>query len=158
LGEGYSTIKGFFRQYELTYIVADERDVIRLRTNYRKDPIEDVYLYRLHPPKENARRLFLEYIRQINELNEKPSFYNTLTDNCTTAIWFNTRVNQGHLPFSWKILLSGYTPEYIYESGGMDSKIPFEQLRKQAHINAIANTLDKSPDFSQGIRATLDKP
>ena len=158
LGEGYSTIKGFFRQYELTYIVADERDVVRLRTNYRKDPIEDVYLYRLHPPKENVRRLFLEYIRKINKLYENPSFYNTLMDNCTTAIWFNTRVNPNHLPFSWKILLSGYVPEYIYESGGMDSKIPFEQLRKQAHINPVAKMLDKSPYFSQGIRAALDKP
>jgi hypothetical protein len=156
LGEGYSTIKGFFRQYELTYIVADERDVVRLRTNYRKDPIEDVYLYRLHPPKENVRRLFLEYIRKINDLYESPAFYNTLMDNCTTAIWFNTRVNSNHLPFSWKILLSGYVPEYIYESGGMDSKIPFEQLRKQAHINPVAKTLDKSPYFSHGIRATLD--
>jgi hypothetical protein len=158
LGEGYSTIKGFFRQYELTYIVADERDVIRLRTNYRKDPIEDVYLYRLHPPKENVRRLFLEYLRQINNLHDKPAFYNTLLDNCTTAIWFNTRVNSGHLPFSWKILLSGYLPEYIYESGGLNTKIPFERLREQAHINAIAQQLDKSPDFSQGIRAQLDKP
>jgi hypothetical protein len=158
LGEGYSTIKGFFRQYELTYIVADERDVIRLRTNYRKNPIEDVYLYRLHPPKENVRRFFLEYIRKINGLYEKPVFYNTLLDNCTTAIWFNTRVNPTHLPFSWKILLSGYLPEYIYESGGVNMKIPFEQLQQQAHINAVAKTLDKSPDFSQGIRAGLDKP
>ena len=158
LGEGYSTIKGFFRQYELTYIVADERDVIRLRTNYRKDPIENVYLYPLHPPKENLRRLFLEYIRQINELHEKPAFYNTLLDNCTTAIWFNTRVNPTHLPFSWKILLSGYVPEYIYESGGLNTKIPFELLQKQAYINPIAKTLDKSPDFSQGIRAIIEKP
>ncbi|MDO9214464.1 MAG: DUF4105 domain-containing protein [Methylococcales bacterium] len=157
LGEGYSTIKGFFRQYELTYIVADERDVIRLRTNYRKDPIEEVYLYRLHPPKENMRRLFLEYIRQINELHQKPAFYNTLLDNCTTAIWLNTRVNSTHLPFSWKILLSGYLPEYIYESGGLNTHIPFQQLQQQAHINAVAQTLDKSPDFSQGIRAVNEK-
>ncbi|MDD1606255.1 MAG: DUF4105 domain-containing protein [Methylococcaceae bacterium] len=158
LNEGYSTIKGFFRQYELIYIVADERDVIRLRTNYRKDPSEDIYLYRLQPPKENARRLFLEYIKEINELHEKPAFYNTLLDNCTTAIWVNTRVNPTHLPFSWKILLSGYLPEYIYESGGLNTKIPFEQLQQQAHINAAAKIFDKSPEFSQGIRATIDKP
>jgi hypothetical protein len=158
LNEGYSTIKGFFRQYELIYIVADERDVIRLRTNYRKDPIENVYLYPLHPPKENMRRLFLEYIRKINELHEKPAFYNTLLDNCTTAIWFNTRVNPKHLPFSWKILLSGYVPEYLYESGGLNTRIPFEQLQQQAHINSLAQAADQSPDFSQRIRATLEKP
>lgn len=156
-GEGYSTIKGFFRQYELTYIVADERDVIRLRTNYRNNPPEQVYLYQLHPPKENVRRLFLEYIKEINELYEKPAFYNTLLDNCTTAIWFNTRVNPNHLPFSWKILLSGYLPDYIYESGGMNTKIPFEQLHQQAHINAAAKMFDKSPNFSQDIRAMINK-
>jgi hypothetical protein len=158
LNEGYSTIKGFFRQYELTYIVADERDVIRLRTNYRKDPPEDVYLYRLQPNKENARRFFLEYVKNINELHEKPAFYNTLLDNCTTAIWFNTLVNSTHLPFSWKILLSGYLPEYLYESRGLVTRIPFEQLQRLAYINPVAQAADKAPDFSQRIRATIEKP
>ena len=158
LNEGYSTIKGFFRQYELMYIVADERDVIRLRTNYRKDPQEDVYLYRLKAPQENARRLFLEYLGKINELHEKPAFYNTLLDNCTTAIWFNTRVNPKHLPFSWKILLSGYLPEYLYESKALATRIPFDELQRQAHINPVAQAADQSPDFSQRIRANLEKP
>jgi hypothetical protein len=158
LNEGYSTIKGFFRQYELMYIVADERDVIRLRTNYRKNPPEDVYLYRLKPPKGNVRRLFLEYLRKINELHEKPAFYNTLLDNCTTAIWFNTRVNPRHLPFSWKILLSGYLPEYIYESNGLATRLPFEELQQQALINPVAQATDQSLDFSQRIRAAIEKP
>jgi len=158
LNEGYSTIKGFFRQYELIYIVADERDVIRLRTNYRKDPVEDVYLYSLKGPQENARRLFLEYIEQINELHDKPAFYNTLLDNCTTAIWLNTRVNQDHLPFSWKILLSGYVPEYLYQSGRLNTQLPFEQLQQQAHINSVAQTADHSADFPQLIRAGIEKP
>jgi Domain of unknown function (DUF4105) len=158
LNEGYSTIKGFFRQYELTYIVADERDVIRLRTNYRKNPPEDVYLYRIQARKENIRRLFVEYLRKINELHEKPAFYNTMLDNCTTAIWFNTRVNPGHLPFSWKILLSGYVPEYLYESKSLDNQHPFEALQRLAYINPVAQTADQSPDFSQRIRAAYDKP
>lgn len=156
--EGYSTIKGFFRQYELTYIVADERDVIRLRTNYRKEPPEQVYLYRLQGGKQNVRRLFLEYLLKINELHDKPSFYNTLLDNCTTAIWFNARVNPGHLPFSRKILLSGYVPEYLYESGRLDTRLPFEQLQRQALINPAAQAADQSPDFSRRIRAGLEKP
>ena len=158
LNEGYSTIKGFFRQYELMYIVADERDVIRLRTNYRKDPPEDVYLYRLQTSKENARRLFLEYLRKINELHEKPAFYNTLLDNCTTAIWFNARVNPEHLPFSWKILLSGYVPEYLYESRVLATRLPFEELQRQAHINSLALAAGKAPDFSQRIRAAIEGP
>jgi hypothetical protein len=156
--EGYSTIKGFFRQYELMYIVADERDVIRLRTNYRNDPLEDVYLYRLQTSKENARRLFLEYLRKINELHEEPAFYNTLLDNCTTAIWFNARVNPEHLPFSWKILLSGYVPEYLYESQVLSTRLPFEELQRQAHINPLAQAAGKAPDFSRRIRAAIEKP
>lgn len=158
LNEGYSTIKGFFRQYELTYIVADERDVIRLRTNFRNNPPEQVYLYSIRPYQDNPKRLFLEYIRKINELHYNPAFYNTLLDNCTTSIWFNTRVNPVHLPFSWKILLSGYVPEYLYESKVLDTRIPFEQLQQRVHINSVAKTLDNSPDFAQAIRATLDKP
>jgi hypothetical protein len=155
LSEGYSTIKGFFRQYELIYIVADERDVIRLRTNYRKDPHEQVYLYRLQGPLENARRLFLKYMKKINELNVKPAFYNTLLDNCTTAIWLNTRINPKHLPFSWKILLSGYVPQYLYESERLDSRVPFSELQEQAHINSRAQAADKSGNFSALIRADM---
>lgn len=99
-GEGYSSAKGFCRQYELYYVVADERDVVRVRTNYRKDPPEDVYVYPVRVPRENIRRLFLEYVRKLNGLRERPEFYNTLTTNCTTAILMNTRVNPDSLPFS----------------------------------------------------------
>ncbi|MCU0841841.1 MAG: DUF4105 domain-containing protein [Thiobacillaceae bacterium] len=82
-GEGYSTIKGFFKQYELYYVVADERDVIRVRSNYRKDPPEDVYVYRVHGNIDNGRRLFLEYMRRINALKATPEFYNTATSRPT---------------------------------------------------------------------------
>ncbi len=157
--EGYSTIKGFFRQYELIYIVADERDVLRLRTNYRKNPPEQVYLYRLQgAPQQNARRLFLEYLNKINRLNDAPKFYNTLLDNCTTVIWLNARINPEHLPFSWKILLSGYVPEYLYESKRLDTQIPFSELQKQAHINSRAQAADQAPDFSTRIRTAIEKP
>jgi hypothetical protein len=92
-GEGYSSLKGFFRQYELIYVVADERDVVRVRTNYRKDPPEDVYLFRVQTPRENMRRIFLDYVRAINELHERARFYNTLTTNCTTTIAMHSHVN-----------------------------------------------------------------
>jgi len=104
--EGYSSIKGFFKQYELIYVVADERDVIRLRTDYR-DPQEDVYVYRTRITPENARRLFMEYVNQINELKDKPEFYNTLTTNCTTNVVRHIRAFGGKATYNWKILLSG---------------------------------------------------
>jgi hypothetical protein len=152
-GEGYSTLKGFFRQYELYYVVADERDVIRLRTNYRHDPPEDVYIYRAHHGTiENGRRLFLSYMDQINALKARPRFYNTLTTNCSTNIWLNTRVNPDHLPFNWKILLSGHIPEYLYEMESLDSSLPFPELKRRAHANERARAADISADFSRRIR------
>ncbi len=151
----YATLPGFFRQYELVYIVADERDVIRVRTNYRTSPPEEVYLFRVMGPIENGRRIFLDYLRDINELREHPRFYNTLTTNCTTMILTHAAVNPGHIPYSWKVLLSGYAPEYAYERGRLDQSLPFEELKRRAHINAAARAADQAPDFSRRIRAGL---
>jgi hypothetical protein len=99
--EAYSSIKGFFKQYELFYVVADERDLIRLRTTYRQ-PSEEVYLYRTRVSPAQVRRLFMDYVREINHLVEQPEFYNSLTTNCTTNILFHA----GRLveqPSHWKV-------------------------------------------------------
>jgi hypothetical protein len=151
-GEGYSTLAGFFRQYELYYVVADERDVVRLRTNYRHDPPEDVYVYPVQGSRDNARRVFLEYVGKINALKAAPEFYNSLTTNCTTSIWTHTLVNSEHLPLSWKILASGYLPEYLYESGRLDTSLPFPELQRRVHVNARAQAADRGANFSQRIR------
>ena len=153
-GESYSTLAGFFKQYELYYVVADERDVIRVRTNYRQ-PREDVYLYRAEVPRENGRRLFLDYIRALNELKDHPAFYNTATTNCTTAVLVHTRVNPGAAPFSWKVLLSGYVPQYAYERGRLDTSLPFDELRRRSRIDDPAQAADQDPEFSQRIREGL---
>ncbi len=154
-GEGYSTLKGFFRQYELFYAVGDERDLIRVRSNYRQDPPEDVYVYRLKGSLEGGRRLFLEYLRQMNELKEKPAFYNSLLTNCTTNIWLNARIYPAQLPMSWKIIASGHVPEYLFELGMLDAEpgLDLEGLRRRAHINARAQAADQASDFSARIRA-----
>ena len=155
--ESYSTIAGFFRQYELVYVVADERDVIRVRTTYRQ-PQEDVYGYRVRTPLKNIRRVFMEYIKTINDLRDEPQFYNTLTTNCTTSILLHTRVNPESPPMSWKILLSGYMPEYLYELGRIDTSWPFVELEKLSHVNARAKAADRDPAFSQRIREGLPMP
>jgi hypothetical protein len=152
-GEAYSTVKGFFRQYELYYVVADERDVIRLRTNYRHDPPEDVYVYRATGPGGNGRKLFLEYINRINAIRTTPEWYNSLTTNCTTNIWKISRVNPQHLPFSWKILASGYVPEYLYEHGRLATGgLSFPELQRRVHVNDRAHAADAAEDFSRRIR------
>ena len=156
--QSYSTVAGFFKQYELFYVLADERDLIGVRTNYRKDPPEDVYLYRTRATAANARLLFLDYIRSINSLAEKPEFYNALTTNCTTSILTHTRVNQGGLPLSWKVLLSGYVPQYLYERNAIDTSLPFDELKHRSLINAAAQEAGAAPDFSQRIRMGLPTP
>lgn len=153
LGEEFSTIKGFFRQYELYYVVADERDVIRLRTNYRHNPTEDVYLYRISASLSNIRAVFMQYIDEINSLNTVPEFYNSLTANCTTGIWKATQVNKPSIPFSWKILASGYLPEYLYDENLLEKRgLSFQALRKSAYINEKAHQLTDTADFSSQIR------
>jgi hypothetical protein len=155
--EDYSTLKGFFKQYELFYVVADERDVIRLRTTYRQ-PQEDVYLYRARGSPAQGRRLFLDYVRDINRLVEQPAFYNTLTTNCTTAILYHSRASGGVAHYNWKVLLSGYAPAYAYEIGRLDTRLTFAELKRLSHINARAQAAGDAPDFSQRIRAGLPMP
>jgi hypothetical protein len=152
-GEGYSTIKGFFRQYELYYVVADERDVIGLRTNHRNDPPEQVYVYRLKGNLDGGRRLFMEYMDQINALAMRPAFYNSLTTNCTTNIWMNSRVNPEHVPFSWKILASGHVPEFLHGQGRLAAASPdFAEIQRRALVNVRAQAAGTAADFSRRIR------
>lgn len=155
--EDYSTIRGFFKQYELIYIAGDERDLIRVRTDYR-DPQEDVYVYRLRTPPEGARRLFLEYAEKINRLNDRPEFYNTLTTNCTTDVVALARALGSDMRYSWKVVLSGYAPEYAYELGKLDSSVPFAELRRRSLINPRAHAVGDDPAFSIKIRQGLPMP
>ena len=151
LGESYSTVAGFFKQYELVYVVGDERDLIRVRTTYRQ-PQEEVYVYRLRVPPDNIRRVFQDYLRAMNEMRERPRFYNTLTTNCTTGVLLHSRVNPGSPPWSWKILLSGYVPQYVYDIGRLDGTIPFAELERRARVNERAHAAERDPAFSQRIR------
>jgi hypothetical protein len=151
-GADYSSLQGFFRRFELIYVVADERDIIGLRTNYRHDPREEVYLYRLEGTRENGQRLFLEYMSKINSLRDHPEFYNSLTTNCAGSIWMLARVNPDHPPYSWKVLLSGYVPEFLYEQQRVDTSIPFAELQRRSDINARAQGADQTVGFSQRIR------
>jgi hypothetical protein len=155
-GEGYSTLKGFFKQYELTYVVADERDLIRLRTDYRNPP-EDIYLYRGHMTPENSRKFFREYVRQINSLKENPEWYNTLTTNCTTDVVRLIRAYGGKARYNWKVLFSGYAPQYAYENGSLDTRIPFEELRQLSYINPKTRAIGDDSEFSRKIRKGLPR-
>ena len=154
VGKGYSAIRGFFRQYELIYVFAGERDLIGLRTNYRKG--EEVYLFHTTAGPDWSRKLFLEYLAEANQLHDHPQWYNAATRNCTTNI-FTHMAATGQLPagstlHDWWILLNGQGPEILYRSGNFAGDLPYPELKERSHINAVARSADDSPDFSRLIR------
>lgn len=147
--EAYSAIRSFYRQFELIYVAADERDAIRVRTNFRKG--EDMYLYRLIVPLEQVRARFLEYVDRINQLHAKPEWYNAITSNCTTGIR-TQRAAADRAPWDWRILVNGKGDELLYERGVLDNGVPFAELKRRAYINARAQAANDAPDFSERIR------
>jgi hypothetical protein len=153
--QSYSAIQGFFRQFELIYIFSDERDVVRLRTNYRH---EDVYLYRSTLSSNQAKELLLSYLEKANALAREPQFYNALTSNCATNVLQNAKA--GNLPtqMSWRILLDGYAAKQLYNNRRIDTSLPFDELIARSYVNAAANKADQDPDFSRKIRIGLPNP
>jgi hypothetical protein len=151
-GEGYSAVKGLFRQFEIMYVVADERDVVRVRTNYREG--EDAYLYRLRGRPAALRNFFLEYVRRVNELHQRPEWYNAISDNCTTAIRAQ-RAASDRAPWNWRMLVNGHGHELLYLRGGIATNLPFAELKSRSRINDRARAADPSPDFSRLIREGL---
>jgi hypothetical protein len=153
--ESYSSIAGFFKQYELAIVAADERDVVRVRSNVRG---EDVRIYRLRMTPGDAQRLLREYLEEANELAAGPRFYNTLTSNCTTLVFDMVRVIHPGLPLDARVILAGYLPNYAYAVGATDSRMPFEKLRELSRIHDKAVQADADPDFSARIREGIPVP
>lgn len=150
--ESFSEIGGFFKEFELSVIACDERDVIRVRTNVRG---EDDYLYRIRMPVAEIRSLFLAYVSQANDVARKPRFYNTITANCTTIIYHMAKRIVGHLPLDYRLLLSGYLPGYVYKVGGLDTRYSLEELRALGRVTERAKESDRRPTFSADIRAGI---
>lgn len=148
-GESYSPIGGFFRQFETILVAADESDIIRVRTDVRG---EDDYLYPLRMDKPAMRALFLSYVQAANELVDKPTFYNTLTSNCTTIVYRMAKQISPDLPRDYRLLLTGYLPEYLHDVGVVDRSISAEQLRQRSRITDLARRSGPADDFSKAIR------
>jgi hypothetical protein len=148
--ESFSAVKGLFRQYELMYVVADERDVVKLRTNYRKD---DVYMYPAKIAQEKMREIFLDMLTRANKLREKPEFYNTIANNCTTNIVSHVnRIKAGRIPFHISMIFPKHSDRFAYELGLIDTTLPFDEAQKKFHINERAMKYANDPKFSVRIR------
>lgn len=149
-GEKFSPWKGVLRQYELFYVIADERDVLKLRSNYRHD---EVYLYPVIAGTENMRTLFLSMLERANRLTVKPEFYNTLTNTCTTNIVAHVNaIVPGRIPWSFKVLMPAYSDILARKVGLIDPSLTIEELRAKYRINDKALKHAEAPDFSARIR------
>jgi hypothetical protein len=153
IGQAYDMLQGFFKQYQLIYIWGDERDLVRLRTNYKK---EDVYLYRTTLSPGNVRKMFVSMLQTTSAMNEKPEFYNTLTHSCTNTLGDHL-ISAGILdvPIWKRRFLTGDVDQRLYKEGLLDTSVPFPDLRRQANIDERAKQADRDPDFSQRIRTHL---
>lgn len=151
-GESYSALLGFFRQYELYYVVADERDVIGVRTNHRD---EDTYLYRVKMPLPRVRAILLDYVADIDRLSREPRWYNAATTNCTTVIRQRVQHVAGTNPWDWRILVNGKLDELMYERGTIDRSLPLSELETASAISARARAAGDASDFSERIRQGL---
>ncbi len=151
-GESFSALGGFFRKFEETLVAADERDILRVRTNVRG---EDMYLYRLAIPRDKLRELFLGYVARAQALDRAPRFYNTLTSNCTTVVFELARRLDPGLPLDWRLLLSGYSAQYAYDQHALLPGHTFDQLRRAGHVTARARAAGDAADFSRRIRAGM---
>lgn len=151
-GEAYSAVLGFFRQYELYYVVADERDVVGVRTGHRG---ENVRLYRLATAPDAARSLLLDFSAEMNKLAVQPDWYNALVTNCTTAIWKHAKAVGSAWSFDWRVLANGYLDELGYERGSVNTSMPLAVLRERSDITARAREAGADAAFSALIRQDL---
>lgn len=157
IGKAYDMLQGFFKQYQLIYIWADERDLIGLRTNYKK---ETVYLYRTTLVPQDVQKMFVSMVQSTNDIYRKPQFYHTLTHSCTNTLGDHViKAGIAKIPFWKRRLLTGDVDQRLYKGGLLESwGLPFAQLRQEANIDARARAAGQDPDFSRKIRTHLRAP
>ena len=151
LGQNYSILRSFYRQQELIFVAADERDVILRRTKY--GPSQEALLYRFQASAEELRTAFLDYLEAINSLCETPRWYHGLCANCTTTFY---RLPHSRFRFDWRVLANGQLDRALYEDGRLDRTLPFEELRHTARLNEIANSAPEN-GFGDHIRRELER-
>jgi hypothetical protein len=151
----FSPIADAFKSHTLVYLATTERDSVRLRSNVRG---EDVRLYRLNTPPDQARALLQEYVVESTALAEQPKFYNSITANCATVVFKLVRAAGSTLPFDWRLVVNGFLPGYLYDHGAVVTTMPLSELMEQARVSPQAKAADQSPDFSRLIRVGVPSP
>lgn len=154
-GEKYNPLLGLGRQFELIYVLGDERDLVRVRTEHRN---ADVYVYPSVASPEQAQALFVDMMGRVNKLAVEPEFYHSISNNCTTNLAGHVNeVSPKKINYGWRVLLPGFSAEYAYDLGLLDNRIPFKELKEIALVNDLALKHRDAADFSQRIRSRHKK-
>jgi hypothetical protein len=149
-GSSFSLVRAFLKGHELTYVIADENDVIKLRSNVR---YEDVYVYPLAIMKEDMKRIFVDMLDRANELREKPEFYNPFTNTCTTNLFDHiNNIIPKRIPYHYTRWIPRQSDKFFYDIGLLDTQIPFDEIQKHYHINDRAIKFADDPQFPLKIR------
>jgi hypothetical protein len=150
MGESYSILRSLYRQNEMIFLAADERDVILRRTKYSQN--QKAYLYRMNVEAKEIRDVFIDYVNEINRVYETPRWYNVIFFNCTTSFY---RLKSTRIRLDWRVIANGRLDEALYKDGRIDRSVPYVQLRQFAYLNDVANAAPEE-SFSATIRQELE--
>ena len=155
-GEDWGAVPGIYKQFEVIYILGDERDLINLRTSYRE---EDVYLYRMTIPRNEIRQYFEVVLGRVDKRSREPEFYDTLQYNCSSSL---TRMAAQLWPDrprarGIRSLFNGHADENAYSYGRISNALPFEELKRRSYITSVSQQHRDAPDFSQKVREALPR-
>lgn len=147
----YLILRSLYRFYELVFLAADERDAILRRTKY--GPSQEARLYRLQAPVSEIQETFLDYVDAMNALTREPRWYNGLTTNCTTAFY---RLPSRRWLWDWRVIVNSQLDRALYARGRLDRSLPFDELRRLARINDIANAAPEE-GFGDYLRREMER-
>jgi hypothetical protein len=149
-GEEYHPASGLLGQFELIYVVASEKDLIRVRTEHRKC---DVYAYRSVATPQQCQQLLIDMLRRVNQLRDKPELYDSISNNCTTNIVQHiNHLAPGKVPQDYRVLLPGFSDQLAYDLKLIDTSLPFEEVKRRARVNDLVQKYRDDPNFSARIR------
>lgn len=149
--EDYSLVGGLLRGFEIVYVVGTEEDLLGARAQ-RGDTL---FLYPSVATAEQARAIFLDMMERARGTQERPEFYNTVFNNCTTNLRRHVnRATAARLPWGWGILLPGFSDALALEHGLLDTPLTLEQARKRYRVDHLVREALAEGDaaFSRRIR------
>ncbi len=156
IGETYAPMRSFFKHFELIYLLGDERDLVALRTNHRR---EETYLFPRPFTPDQIRALLEDILRRVNSLHTRPEYYATIRDNCTTSlIGHINKIRDEPVKMSLSVLMNGWLPRMAYEQGTMPTDAPFEEVMQRFAISERGRAYGDGPDYSTRIREGVGDP